>query len=170
MKLVLDLDGVLFEFEITNYVGGFSLIPSIRDFANVSLSLNSDYINYELKQEPLLMSKEVEYLKYEIKNLLEDKTTNEKEIYFENPVLGFLLEPSGDVISNDDNTGYIECECSSELIINIKNSNRLSSNEFRLYMVKEELEAFYWYLRVVTDEISINDLEVKDYIDKGIFV
>lgn len=167
MRLVLDLDGIRTEIGIEGYISDFALNIN-TGYCMTYIDLSSDYINYTVN-EPILKSSEVEYLKYELKNLLEDKTKEEKEIEFSDPSLQFNLQPSGDIISDVDTGEYVTCDCSCDLIINIKRSGRLSSNEFRLFLIKDEIVTLYDYLRLITHELAVDDDLVYKYIKEGKF-
>lgn len=170
MRLVLDLDGVRTEIGIEGYMPDLSLnINGEIGYCMTYFDLSSDYINYTINV-PILRSSEVEYLKFELKNILEDKTKEEKEIAFANPTIMFNLQPSGDIVTNTENGEYLTCDCSGEMIIAILREGRLSSNEFRLFMVKDELRALYDYLRVVTHEIPVDDDLVYEYKKEGVFI
>ena len=170
MQLVLDLDGIKTKIKIDDYMPNFSLnINSEFDNCMTYVDLSSDYINYTFNGM-FLKSFEVEYLKRELKNVLNDKTRVEKQIEFLNPTVMFELQPSGDIITNIENGEYINCDCSGEFVISIIKDGRLSSNELRLFMVKDELKALYDYLRVVTHEITEDDNLVCIYKKKGIFI
>lgn len=169
MRLVLDLDGVITEIGIEGYRPSLSLDINGGFDCLTYIDLSSDYINLVIER-PLLKSSEVEYLKYELKNLLEDKTREDKEIIFSNQTIMFALQPSGDIITNEKTGEYIRCDCSVEFIVSILTEGRISSNEFRLFMVKDEVRALYDYLRFVTHEIAVDDDLVYEYKKEGIFV
>lgn len=154
-KLKLNLDGVSLIIGIDNYI--FSTSWSDDLWVDSYISIINKYINYEDKGE-MFECFEITDLKKTFKNLLERKeidkiTFIEDDIEFE---FYSYTEESKTILA--------------EFIVYFRDGGASTANSIHLFMEEEDIEKFYYYLRLATHEINENNVIIKEYIDKGVIL
>ena len=172
MWLRLDLEGLDFRFRITRYH------PSTRanwdcEWCRVDLSMiASNWLDYHIDNQEILLCTEVEQLKDSIADLLADRLTERKEVSFIEPDLAFFLQPREKIKWNPDIT-YIApgdewTEVDADLEVHTWNHG-LTENRIVTCFGRDELEIVLCYLRIICGELTTEDDDVKKYMSEGIF-
>ena len=172
MWLKLDLEGISFEYRISEYE------PSTNqnwdtNWCKVDLTIRSgNWLDYRIEYKEILLAAEVENLRDGINKLLNDELNEPQLIEGLEPDLEFHLHPKEDKRNNPRisyvRPGYEIIDVDMQLIITFWNIDKsLSENKMILCFNRDELEKLLCYLNLVTGVISENDLKVKRYINEG---
>ncbi len=169
MWIKFDLDGMIFEFRISNYIPN----QTIDDcWANVSYYFCfQDVIKYSANTCELLLNYEVDEIRDYIEKLLNDKLKESISYECIEPSFNFIFNPKYD-IRNDPNILYVKpghevVDIEVELKVNLWNG-RLTANYFSTTLYRKEIEYLYLYLSLVTKKIGIKDVRIQELLTAGI--
>ncbi len=170
MWLRLDLEGLDFQFRITDYH------PSTREnwdceWCHVDLSMIAlDWLNYHIDNGEIMLCCEVESLKNSIADLLEDRLKEDKHISFIEPDLSFLLRPREDLRKNPSVVyvapGHEWTDVDADLEVHTWN-HALTENRIMTGFCRDELEVLLCYLKLICGEIDMEDETAKKYMSEG---
>lgn len=166
----LDLDGINFYFRISNYRKSD---PEIWDdqWCDVELTLRSEsWLNYQTSSE-ILLSVEVEQICNKLSVLLSNNLQLQEELEFIEPDISFVLQPQKD-LRLDPKYSYV---APGHEIVDIKVDihvhlwdGGMTANYISLCLSREEIEAFCSYLKLITNQIKIDDPSIKKLIDSEV--
>ena len=177
LKLRLDVSDVVLEFAVK----GLAREPDENDDEDDLLylwtlsdfSLHGQYINYEISDGELMMTREITYLQHALEALLKNEIDDDCSVCFAEPDLVFHLYPAkrlydepGKVIYRN---GYMDRELYAELTVRFwRDEGGLGGNSFTMTLHKKEIEAFLVYLKTVTKELSEDNESVQSLIRAGV--
>ena len=137
----LDLDGIDFHFQISQYRQSNREIWE-EHWCQVDLTLQSgNWLNYEISSS-ILLSCEVEELRDKLSQLLSNKIQSPEKLEFIEPDLSFVLHPQEDLT--------------------------LNANYISLRFDREDIECLRAYLDLVTKQIDFSNPSIKKLIDSDI--
>ena len=158
MWIKLDIDGMAFHLQISNYRLSKKEIWD-EQWCNISCAITDEknkIINYHVYDSELLLCSEIEGMKISIDSLLENKCTSRKEIEFIEPDFELVLFPKLEV-------GYMAMEWKVNLW-----SEGLTANYFSIEFSEEDLKYLLAYLKYIIGEYSDETPVIKDMISSGI--
>lgn len=140
-------------------------------WCTVNLNLESSYLHYNSISE-MLLSSEVIFLRDSLKQLLDGCLNENTNIDFAEPDLTFLLRPAKRYYSIPGvryyKGGYRDYDIDMILIVSFWYRRAvLSSNEFRMFLDREEIYAFYCYLCLITNQLKEDSNEIMQMIKSG---
>lgn len=140
-------------------------------WCTVNLSLESSYLHYNPISE-MLLSSEVIYLRDYLKQLLDGSLNEYKNVDFAEPDLTFLLRPAKRYYSIPGvryyKGGYRDYDIDMILTVSFWYRRAvLSSNEFRMFFDRDEINAFYCYLCLITNQLNKDSDEIRQLIKSG---
>ena len=166
----LDLDGIDFHFRISQYR------KSIKDiwdeqWCKVDLTLqNGNWLNYQTSSE-MLLSCEVEQLNAKLIDLLSNKLQSQEDLEFIEPDLSFILNPQKDLTLDPNYTyvapGHEIVDIDVDVHVHLWNGG-LTSNYISLSFGREDIEALDAYLKLITNQVQVDDPSIKKLIDNDI--
>lgn len=169
MWLKFDLDGMLFELNITNYMANQDYDGS---WSKVSYNFKfKDVINYSINKTELLLNCEIDDLIKLTEELLNDELNDDVLYESKEEEFVFIFNPKYD-IRNDPKllfvkTGKEIIDISMEIQVYLSNDG-LTANYFSTTLNREEIEAFYLYLSLITRKIDIENEKIQKLIYSGI--
>lgn len=171
MWLNLNLEGIELSLRIDNYKktdnANWDTTWCKVDFSVVS----KDWLNYHMDHDEVLLACEVDDLRDEIKDLLDDHILEQTEIECMEPDFKFILNPKKD-LRKDPKMSYI---CPGYEIEDIDMRwhisfwhEGLTENYLSICLLRKELECFYCYLQLISGRISLDNPEVGRLIKERI--
>lgn len=173
MRLRLNISDVDFQLKINNWKKACSEDEWDDNWCNVELSLKSSYLNYNPSGE-LLLSYEVLHLMDLLRALINESLDDDCEVKFIEPDLEIdlhiakrLFDTPGKIAFKN---GYMDVDISANIIINFWCSEGLGGNSLKMTILREEIEAIYTYLRYVVGELTEDDPQICELVDKGLLL
>lgn len=175
MRLVMNISGIEFHFQIHNYSKS-KTDDWDSEWSKLSLKLFAqNWLNYEIKYDEIMLMSEIEELRDDLENLINDKLTENQTIEFLEPDLSFVLSPKFDIRNNPNilyvEEGYEIADITMDLEVNFWDSRDRSAtaNKLTLCLDREEIEIFLDYLNFIIDN-DVDSDRVSELIEQGIFV
>lgn len=172
MKLRLDLSDVDFLFEINNYKASEIETEEDNGFCNVNFSIVGQYINYKIEGKEMFGHCEVEYIKETFRLLLSDEIKEDFKLDTIIPDFDFDIYPQRTIYSEpgkiEISGGSMERKMYVVFNVNFWCEGGMGGNTFSMRLNEDEIEAFYTYLQLITNEIEPYNERVKVYMQKGI--
>lgn len=110
MGLEMNIDGIQVKLEIRGYVLS-DRKDWDREWCQLDYSFSSgEWLNYSKKNDPMLLSCEIDTLVQALTDLLDNKITEKQEVSFLDPDFEFELSPSFD-LRNNPKFIYVEPGC-----------------------------------------------------------
>ena len=172
VRLKLNLDGIKLYFKVKGYKK--SNDNNWEDeWCTVELNVQSEnWLSYSQSGE-LLLACEVEEILSWLKDLIEDKITESKEVEFIEPDFKIVLNPKKDLRNDPRYTyvksGYEIVDVDAEFRVSFWNGG-LTANYLSLRMDREDITAFITYLSVITKQINKADDAVQSLLKDGILL
>ncbi len=171
MKLRMDICDVDVWFEIKNYKKSTKETADY-DWCKTSISLEGKYINYHIDGWEIFKNSEIDYIRDVFRDLLEENIKEPCVLNFIEPDIEFVMHPIKTLYSEPGKViyrnGSITLDISVDFIVHFWcDDGALGSNVFTMTLYREEIAAFYTYLRLVTGEIDKNSDVVGEYANKG---
>ncbi len=171
MRLKLDLNGIVVQIKINEYV------PSNRkmwddQWCYVDYSLTSgSWLNYVKKSDSVWLSCEVEELAKSLHKLLNDEIPERKIVDFIEPDFEFTLQPKRD-LRQDPQYSYVAeghewADIYADWTVKFWNDG-LTDNFLSVTLGREDIEVLAIYLDLVIGKISANSTEVQQLIASGL--
>lgn len=173
MRLRLNLCDVDMQLKIRGWKA--PILGEDWDFrwTDLELFLHSNYLNYDRGGE-LFMSAEVSDLCSALGELLVGKMEKDCSMSFVEPDIQFrfytakrLYSIPGKVVYRN---GYEDVDCQLNMYINFWCAGGLGSNSFKMVLGRQEIEAFYIYLKTVVGEITEDAPIIKELMKKGMLL
>ena len=166
----LDLDGIDFHFQISQYRQSNREIWE-EQWCQVDLTLQSgNWLNYEISSS-ILLSCEVEELRDKLSQLLSNKIQSPEELEFVEPDLSFVLHPQEDLTLNPSYSyvapGHEIVDIDADFYVHLWNGG-LTANYISLRFDREDIECLRAYLDLVTKQIDFSNPSIKKLIDSDI--
>ena len=158
MWIKLDIDGMAFHLQISNYRLSKKEIWD-EQWCKVSCSITDEknkIINYHISDCELLLCSEIEEMKVSIDRLLRNEFTSKNELEFIEPDFNLALHPKCEI-------GYTSMEWKVNLW-----SDGLTENYFSIEFSEEDLKYLLAYLKYIIGEYSEETPVIKDMISCGI--
>jgi hypothetical protein len=167
--LKLDLDGIDFHFRIKNYRQSTENWDDEWSKEDLTLQ-SSNWLDYHIDNDELLLMCEVEELRDDIKSLLFDENKKIYSLECIEPDLTFTFYPKID-LREESNYIYVQRGCEivdvfMELKVAFWNDG-LTANRLLLNFDRSDLEKLLCYLELITGKISIQDKQVQKLIEQG---
>ena len=169
MWIKFDLDGMIFELKIKNYIPNQTLNG---DWVEISHNFRFyDIINYSVNREELLLNYEVDKIRDYMENLLNDKLNINKEYEGIEPDFCFIFKPKY-YLNDIPGVLYVKpgqetVDISMELKVNLWDGG-LTANYFSMTFYRDEIEQFYLYLSLITKKIGIEDYRIQKLLENGV--
>ncbi len=164
-SLNINLSGIIFYLKIKKYYRS-SAENWDWEFSDVDFCLKSDdWLNYELLNSSLLLMSDIEYLRDNLKALINGEIKTETVLYFFEPVLKFVLysDYCGTDEDYDDRSVAMDMQ-----VIFWDEEEGLTNNMISIYWSRSKIIMLLNYLELVTNEKSINNVHIKKLIEEGI--
>lgn len=165
MWLKLNLEDLKFEFKIDKY------IPKKEDsWTKVSLHIYmKNAIDYKINYQEILDNYDVDIIRDNLKKLLNDELEEDDELSFAEPDLEFYLSPKQDLRDNPNlvyvKEGHEIADVTMDLKMNLwDEKGALTSNYISTTFDRKEIEAFYYYLCLITNVLDKEDDNIKKLI------
>lgn len=158
MWIKLDLDGIVFQLQISNYRSSKKEIWD-EQWCRVSCSIVDEknrIINYHVSDNELLLCSEIEGITASIDELLDNKCTSKMAIEFIEPDFELVLSPKPE-------TGYISMEWKVHLW-----SDGLTANYFSTEFSREELKYLLAYFKYIIREYNKDTPIIKEMMNAAI--
>lgn len=170
MWLKLNLGGIDFHFRIKGYKK--STDNWDEEWSSIDLTLQSrEWLNYQIRNDDLLLMREVEIIKGWIEALLSDEISEKEYMECIEPDLCFIFYPKYNLKDDPRYTyvrpGYEIVDIYMELKVAFWDDG-LTDNRFILVFGRKDLEMFLCYLNLITGEADKNDEDVKKLVAQGI--
>lgn len=150
MWINFDLNGMLLKLKIDNYNNN-------NEYVDISFEYRfKDIINYKKDNQKVLLCKDIDSIKEMTKSLL-DKTLQKDDSYY-------CYEPD----FSFDFIGGQWLKINTYLWNNEDRTTQITNNTISTTLELKEIEQFYNYLRLITNEIDINNLDIKEMLDNNI--
>lgn len=173
MRLRLNLSDVDMQLQIRGWKTPNSEKDWADDWVETSLYLHSSYLHYDCDGD-ILLNCEVSNLLDALDHLLSGSMKEDRRLSFIEPDIEFgfhvakrLYSTPGGIIYRD---GYRDVDISLDMYINFWCTDGLGSNQFRMRLNRQEIEAFCVYLKTVTGVLSDNDSAVTELLRKGLLL
>ncbi len=171
MWLKLDLDGIVFQIQISGYQ------PSPTEnwdsqWCRTSLSLASkNWLNYMIENDELLLTCEIQTLAESLQKLLNDGFNEITEIECIEPDFKFILHPKKD-LRNDPRYIYVQEgheieDISMEWVVLFWNDG-LTNNYLSMEFDRDDIEHLLNYLEMIMGSIDKQSETITEMINKGI--
>jgi hypothetical protein len=174
MWIKLDLEGIVFHFRISCYRKSTKQDWDC-EWCSVDLSLcASDWLQYYIVEEEIMLCVEVQELLYAVDSLLNDMVEKTCDFDLIEPDLSFTFYPKSDVRDNP-RVIYAKpgCEITDVLMDFIVSfwdrDGALSDNKLVMTFDRKDLEKLLCYLNLVTGKIDRENELVKQLIKNGCF-
>ncbi len=170
MWLYLDLDGINFHFRISDYQKS-TKTNYYDQWCKIDLTLQSEnWLDYKISSS-ILLSYEVEILRNKLSALLFNKIKSTEELDFIEPDLSFVLNPQKDLTLDPNYTyvapGHEIADIVTDLRVHLWDAG-ITENYISLCFDREDIEALYFYLSLLTKQIKEDDPSIKKYIESDI--
>lgn len=155
MWISFNLNDMLFKLKIDKY----KLNHSDNEYVEMSYEYSfKNIINYKKDNQKVLLCKDIDNLKDIIKSLL-DKTLKSDDTYY-------CYEPdfSFDFISGK------WLKITTYLWNNDNRIGKITNNEISITLELKEIEQLYLYLKLITNEIDINNNDIKKLLKNNILI
>lgn len=169
MWIKFNLDGMIFELEIKNYMP----VQAMNDsWVDVSYCFNfKNAIQCFSNNNEILLNWEVDEIRNYTEKLLNDQLDKTVNLECIEPDLNFIFKPKYDLRNDPNhlciNPGYEIEDIKIEIRVNLW-CGVPTANYFSTTMYRDNIELFYLYLSLVTKKISIDDIKVKKLLETGI--
>lgn len=169
MWLKIDLDGINFQLEITNYTQLEDRSDYPEEWCNVSMKYQSgEWLDYVVDRQQLLLSDEVDDLQSALSRFLNDEFMNAEVLGFAEPDIEFILYPKRDVRA-DPNLLYISPDADPilDILMDLRVSfwnGGLTANYLSLCMDREDIEMLHKYLMLVTEKMDVDSKDIQKMI------
>lgn len=170
MWLKLNLDGIAVQLQIRKYV-------KVADdwdwtWCKTDFSFRSaPWLDYAKENDEVLLAREVDELAESLEKLLSDKLDGPREFACIEPDFVFILNPKED-LRNNPRILYIRPGCEfSDISMEWQVyfwDDGLTANYLSVALGQEEIEYLLIYLKLVTGQLSEQDIRVQELISKGI--
>ena len=171
MWFTLDLDGITLHLRIQNYKKSSNSISWDENWTCVDLTLQAkEWLNYQIKNDEIMLACEVEELRDKLGLLLVDGLTEPYSLELIEPDLTFELNPKKD-IRNDPRILYVRpgfeiVDIDMEMEVSFWNGG-LTANKLVLSFDRGDIEKLRLYLQLVTAEIDRNEPAIQNLISSG---
>lgn len=170
MKIRMNIDGVLFELNITDYRKSVNK-DELDEWSKTDLLLKSRYLSYHIDNDEILLVDEIEEIRDNLKLLLDGKMDEKTEMSFIEPDISLVLFPNKNIINplfarlRGKDPFYVQLE----MKVNIWDEVQ-TGNSFSMILDRQNIENLKTYLELITGEIDYNDKAVRKMIKSGILV
>ena len=173
MRLRLDMCDVDFQLKIKDWSKPKSGNFEDDRWSVVEFCLKGKYIEYSLDSEIMLCS-EVMDLCDALGALLDNKISEDCKVRFVEPDFEFYLYTAkrlydipGEVLYRD---GFEDVDICMQMIVRFWFHGILGSNYFTMAFERNEIEALYTYLCMVTGKIKKDDKKIKKMLKDGLIL
>ena len=171
MWIRLDLEGIDFNFRISKYRQS-TKEKWDDEWCKIDLTLQaSDWLNYHIVSDEIMLASEVEKVRDKINDLLLDKLDKPEIIECIEPDLEFHLFPMKKTQNNPDialKSVYENAYVDMDLQISFWDRNgELTANRLLLVFGKEDLKKMLCYLRYITGMADDRDEKVQMLLMEG---
>lgn len=166
MRLKLDLCGIEMNLRIKQYEKADKDNWDCQWCRIDCLFHSKSWLNYQITNDEILLSCEVEELAKVLDDLLNDKLLNKTTLDFIEPDFNFILYPKRHVHTLK---GYEIGDISMEMEVFFWNGV-LTENHLSLTFYREDIQYLKNYLLLVMGELQQNDSEIMDMISNGILL
>lgn len=171
MWLKLDLDGIVFQIQISGYRPS-TIENWDSQWCRISLSLTSkNWLNYMIENDELLLTCEIETLAESLQKLLNDEFNDAKEIECIEPDFKFILHPKKDLGNNPRyiyvREGHEIEDISMEWVVLFWNDG-LTNNYLSMEFDRDDIEHLLNYLEMIMGSIDKQSETITEMINKGI--
>lgn len=143
------------------------------DWTATELALHGRYLNYDIDSE-ILMCYEVSDLCHALEALVDGSMVSDCHMRFAEPDLEFefytakrLYSVPGKIIYTK---GYCDVDIHLDMFINFWCREGLGSNQFKMVLDRQEIDAFATYLKTVIGELKDNDPHVVYCLEQGMIL
>lgn len=167
MWLDLNLDDMIFKFQITNYKS----MPSLNEeWCKISFNIQFDtIIQYQTVNNELILYYELEDIRDYLGDLINNKLEKQEIIQCIEPDFSFIFKPYNQPKPTEIDYSNSILGKSLELRIHLLNHSRTPSyNYFPILFDEEQMIFLYNYLLLVTNKITKNDPKIIDMMNKGL--
>ena len=175
MQLIMNISGIDFYFQIHNYFKS-NIDDWYYEWSKLSLKLFSqNWLNYEIQHDEIMLMSEIEKLRDNLDDLINDELTEKQSIEFLEPDLSFVLSPKFNIRNNPNilyvKEGYEIADITMDFEVNFwdPRDGAATANKLTLCFDREEIEIFLDYLNFITGN-NIDSDRVSELIERGIFV
>lgn len=149
MWISFNLDDMLFKLKIER-------LNNTNDYLDVSFEYQfKNIINYKKYNQKILLHNDIDIIKNKIKELLDNKLKNDDIYYCYEPDFNFefiggkWLTINTYLWNNDERIGQI------------------TNNKISITLELNDIRQLYLYLKLITNEIDLNDNEIKKLINNN---
>lgn len=170
MILKLNLDGLDFELAIT----GYEPCEETNDIeCNVSFHLKycNNIVDYKVTNKEILTATEINFLKDFLQLFLDDQMQIDTFYRSSHYDFEFLFYPEREKEIIDDDIEDDTLDLTLELRTHLWDDNDvLTSTCITGFFDRTGTEYFYYYLRLITNELTTDDEKIKEMIDNKILI
>lgn len=150
MWIEFNIDGMLFNLKIDDY-------NVSNEYVNISFEYKfKDIINYKKYSQKILLSKDIYNIKDIIRKLLNNELKNDEVYQCFEPDFSFEFL----------NSKWLKID--TYLWSNEDKTNQITNNMISITLGIKEIEQLYNYLKLIMNEININDSVIKEMINNNI--
>lgn len=149
MWISFNLDDMLFKLKIER-------LNNTNDYLDISFEYQfKNIINYKKYNQKILLHNDIDIIKNKIKELLDNKLKNDDIYYCNEPDFNFefiggkWLTINTYLWNNDERIGQI------------------TNNKISITLELNDIRQLYLYLKLITNEIDLNDNEIKKLINNN---
>lgn len=167
MWLNLNLDDMIFKFQITNYKNN----PTLNEeWCKVSFDIQFDtIIHYQTENNELILYYELEDIRNYLGDLINNKLKKQEIIQCIEPDFSFIFKPYNQSKSIETDYSDSILDKSLELRIHLWTNQLIPSyNYFPILFDEQQMIYFYNYLLLITNQITKEDSKIMDMINKGL--
>lgn len=150
MWIQFNLNGMLLKLKINNYKNN-------NEYVDISFEYRfKDIINYKKDNQKVLQCKDIDTIKEMTKSLLNKTLQNDDSYCCYEPDFSF------------DFIGGKWLTINTYLWNDEDRTTQITNNSISITLELKEIEQFYNYLRLITNEIDINNLDIKEMLNNNI--
>lgn len=171
MRLKLNLDGLDFELKIE----GYKPCEEINDIdCNVSFHLKycNNIVDYKVTNKEILTATEIDFLRDFLQLFLDDQMQIDTFYQSSHYDFEFLFYPQREKDADDNDLEEDPEDNLLDLTLELRthlwdDNDVLTSTCITGFFDRTETEYFYYYLRLITNELTTNDEKIKEMINNG---
>lgn len=167
--LKINCDGIDLQMQILDYQNNNE---DDDNWTQDNITVKSkQWLNYEISGE-VLLSSDVDYLCYELQQLIDNKLEEPTEIGFPEPDLSFVLHPIHD-IRDSEKIVYVApdhrlVDIYVDLEIHFWDEGGLTANKLCITLSRDEIKALLTYLLLITHKLNEDNQDLQELKKKDI--